>query len=472
VLLAGGPGDGGSWYFTARRHLADYSAARRTHDLLVVDGRGTGRSRPLGCTGAAACGQALGAARGFYTTADVAADLDAVRAKLGLRRWSLYGISYGTYEAQAYARAYPSRVARLLLDSTVDPVITADPFHLGRVRAVRPALRATCGRRACRGFTRDPWADYVTLVDRLERSSLEGIRVDPRGRPATARLGLAEVSVALAAADINADLRAELPGAVRAALRGDVAPLLRLAEVASLPLPARPDVHSPGRFLATACQEQGLPWSPSTPPEERVAEAGRLVELLPEDAFVPLPRSFGLVDATLMLDCADWPPTSGTAPVGGELPRVPALLLHGDADVRTPLSGARRVARSLPGARLVVFRGAAHNVLRESGSSCPERLIGQFLADRRLQPCRRTASFRVVPPPPRQAGRAAAVRLTVADALRQARMRRDQVRGLRARVRFGGLRGGWADATPRGIRLRAYEYIRGVAVTGRFAARR
>ncbi|MBN1527554.1 MAG: alpha/beta fold hydrolase [Thermoleophilaceae bacterium] len=471
ALLAGGPGDGPSWYFTARRHLADFRAARRTHDLLIVDGRGTGRSRPLDCPGAAACAAALGPARGRYTSADVAADLDVVRARLGLRRLSLYGISYGTFEAQTYARAYPSRVARLVLDSTVDPLIDADPWRLAKTRAVPSALRAVCRRRACRAFTRDPWADFVKLVDGLERRTLPGRRFDERGRPQPLDLSAVDVALALSAADINSDLRAELPGAIDAALRGDAAPLARLAEVAAEPAPASPGQHSDGRFVATACQEQGVPWGRSTPPAERTEEAGRRLALLPDDAFRPFSKEYGgLVYSSLFFECEAWPLTAGTAPARGPLPRVPALLLHGDTDVRTPLSGARRVARSVPGARLVVIRGAGHNVLREGGSRCPQRLVGDFLAGRRLPRCSRASSFRALPPPPLRAGPGAA-RLTIADARRQALMRIDQVRGLVRRVRFGGLRGGWAEAGPRRIRLHAYEFVPGVPVT-RTVARR
>ena len=467
VLLAGGPGDGASWYFTARRHLDDFGAARRTHDLLIVDTRGAGRSRALACTDPAECAAALGPARGHYTSADVAADLEAIRAQLGLRRWSLYGISYGTYEAQAYARAYPRRVARLVLDSAVDTIITADPWRLAKTRALKPALRAACPRRRCRAFTSDPWDDFVRLVDRLEVGPLDGRRVDAKGRAQAATLSPTGVDLAAGEADVNEDLRAELSGAVVAALRGDAAPMLRLAEVAALPTPASPRQHSRGRFLVTACQEQGVPWSPGTPPADRLDEAGRRLAELPANAFAPFSQTVGLVNS-LVFDCEAWPPTAGTPPVGGSLPDVPALLLHGDTDVRTPLEGARRIARSLPRGRLVVIRGAGHNILREAGSPCPERYLGAFLAGRRLPACRDPSSFRSVPPPPARPGRSlrrAAV-LTVGDSLRQAAMRRDHLRGLVAAVRFGGLRGGSVSAGRRRLVLRNVQYVSGVRVSG------
>jgi pimeloyl-ACP methyl ester carboxylesterase len=54
-------------------------------------------------------------------TADMAADMDLVRAALGVPKVLLYGQSYGTYLSSVYATRYPHRVARMVLDSNVDP---------------------------------------------------------------------------------------------------------------------------------------------------------------------------------------------------------------------------------------------------------------------------------------------------------------------------------------------------------------
>ena len=46
-------------------------------------------------------------ARQHYTTPDSVADMEAIRAELGVEKLTLFGISYGTELAIAYARAYP-----------------------------------------------------------------------------------------------------------------------------------------------------------------------------------------------------------------------------------------------------------------------------------------------------------------------------------------------------------------------------
>jgi pimeloyl-ACP methyl ester carboxylesterase len=40
---------------------------------------------------------------------------------------------------------------------------------------------------------------------------------------------------------------------------------------------------------------------------------------------------------------------------------VPALVLHGDADTLVDLSGGRRTAEAIPGARFVLIEGMGHD---------------------------------------------------------------------------------------------------------------
>lgn len=54
-------------------------------------------------------------------TTDIVSDMELLRVALGLDKVSLYAQAYGTYVAQVYSTLYPSRVGRMVLDSTVDP---------------------------------------------------------------------------------------------------------------------------------------------------------------------------------------------------------------------------------------------------------------------------------------------------------------------------------------------------------------
>ena len=55
------------------------------------------------------------------TTANIARDMDPIRAALGQPKISYFAFSYGTYLGQVYATMFPTRVRRMVLDSTVDP---------------------------------------------------------------------------------------------------------------------------------------------------------------------------------------------------------------------------------------------------------------------------------------------------------------------------------------------------------------
>ena len=112
--------------------------------------------------------------------------MEAIRKAAGVRKLTLFGISYGTELALAYARAHPDRVERLILDSTVDPD-DADPFGLAGFRAMTPTLRALCPD-ACRASRADPAADLTALVARL-RARPAARQLVHRARRAPARSG-------------------------------------------------------------------------------------------------------------------------------------------------------------------------------------------------------------------------------------------------------------------------------------------
>ena len=83
----------------------------------------------------------------------------------------------------------------------------------------------------------------------------------------------------LISGDFDPALRAAFPGAVRAALDGDPAPLLRLGRrsFAVEGEPPPPRLFSTALFTATTCEETRFPWARTTPPDpverRRQAEA-------------------------------------------------------------------------------------------------------------------------------------------------------------------------------------------------------
>ncbi|CAH2599569.1 putative proline iminopeptidase [Rhodovastum atsumiense] len=95
LFLHGGPGAGAG---AVHRRFFDPSHWR----TIIFDQRGAGRSRPLGGLEA-------------NTTPHLVEDIEALRRHLGIQRWLLFGGSWGSTLALAYAQAHPDRVIGCVL---------------------------------------------------------------------------------------------------------------------------------------------------------------------------------------------------------------------------------------------------------------------------------------------------------------------------------------------------------------------
>ena len=95
VFLHGGPGAGAS---PMHRRLFDPAHYR----IIVFDQRGAGRSRPLG-------------ELRQNTTEDLVADLESLRRHFRINRWHVFGGSWGSTLAIAYAEAHPERCLSLIV---------------------------------------------------------------------------------------------------------------------------------------------------------------------------------------------------------------------------------------------------------------------------------------------------------------------------------------------------------------------
>ena len=123
LFLHGGPGAGAG---AVHRRFFDPGFWR----VVIFDQRGAGRSRPLG-------------ALDNNTTPHLVEDIELLRRHLGVERWLLFGGSWGSTLALAYAQAHPHRVRGLVLrgvflgrDSEVD-------WFLNGLRQVFPDAHAS-----------------------------------------------------------------------------------------------------------------------------------------------------------------------------------------------------------------------------------------------------------------------------------------------------------------------------------------
>ncbi|HST26137.1 MAG TPA: alpha/beta hydrolase [Gaiellaceae bacterium] len=131
VCHPGGPG-------MSARYFGDLAGLGERFTLVLLNPRGTeGSDRP--------------AAPRAYETDDYVADLDELRAHLGLERMLLLGHSHGGVVAQAYAASHPDRVDRLVLASTLAR------FQAEQQEAMEEAMQAKSG---------EPWfADATAALE-------------------------------------------------------------------------------------------------------------------------------------------------------------------------------------------------------------------------------------------------------------------------------------------------------------------
>jgi pimeloyl-ACP methyl ester carboxylesterase len=349
----------------------------RDYRLVLYDERGTGagalqcpklqaqigRSPLLGPSTAEivrSCAAAIGGRREFYGTDDVVRDMELLRRALRAERWTLDGISYGTYVAERYALAHPGRVRRLVLDS----VVPHDESGMVLVPAMRRT--ATVLRLACRVAPKcqsDPAADLAAVV----RARHNGTQ-------------LLHALVNLGLVDWSYRTPFDVPRLLHQARLGN-------SDGLNAMLMARPggdmsaDELSQGLLASKLCADLRWPWgNSSTPLAGRTQALRRAVKRLPLRALRPFDRATALGNG-IVRTCLLWPPSPATPPPAprARLPNIPVLLLAGDRDLITPIELARREATAAPRATLVVVAGAGHSVQFRAVSDAGKRAINRFL---------------------------------------------------------------------------------------------
>lgn len=137
VFLHGGPGGG---TIPDHRRFFDPAAYR----IVVFDQRGAGRSTPH-------------AALEENTTWDLVADVERLRAHLGIDRWVVFGGSWGSTLALAYAETHPERVRALVLRG---------------IFLCRPKEIHWFYQEGASAIFPDLWEEYLAPIPEAERGDL------------------------------------------------------------------------------------------------------------------------------------------------------------------------------------------------------------------------------------------------------------------------------------------------------------
>ncbi|MCW2995817.1 MAG: alpha/beta hydrolase [Conexibacter sp.] len=499
VPLAGGPGQAA--LPLAQTFTEVLQPAIATRDLLLFDQRGTGASGSLSCKSlsergsivklAEGCASELGAARGSYRTADTVADIEALRVAGGYDKLVLFGVSYGTKVAEDYAAAYPNNVEALVLDSVVLPE-GPDPFQRSTLTDAPRVLRDLCAGSACSGATDNVTRDLSSLAAKLRKSALRGKVVLSTGKRTRLSMGQSDLLSILLAGDLNPTLRAELPGSMRAALRGDGSPLLRLAVrseglTTGLQLRHQSDAangDSDALFLATTCEEAPFAWTRAATAEQRYQEITTAAQAIPKAQLGPFSPAAAVQGGPIPL-CLGWPDASPQPAASAPLPPVRTLVLDGQMDLRTPYEDAAQIAQRIPGAAVVEVPFTGHSTVSSDASkdsSCTKGALATFFAGGVPGACAVTSNpYSPTRRPPTSIGAikasstsrrtVIAAAATVTDAARQ--IIGDALALSAIPKHVGGLRAGNATVNRDGsFKLNHYQYVPGVNVSGKVTASR
>ncbi|WP_424855784.1 alpha/beta hydrolase [Streptomyces sp. SAI-170] len=311
-----------------------------------------------------ACARNGGELIRHISTANEARDLDRIRAALGERRISAWGVSYGTYVGAVYGELFPHRTDRFVLDSNDNP----DPDRVGRawLAGFEQGVEDTFpefARYASTPGTPDRVAAtsaevrrvFLELAARLDRAPL------PRPGANPPVLDGNELRQAMLTSLYDPDGYPALAQLINAARKGQVPPAP----------PAPPEAvlqNVTAVAIGTICNDVAFPAS----------AAGYQQDV--HDSRAAFPLTAGMPRGPMA--CAAWPFAPKEPPVRiGDKGRSSFLLVQNERDVATPLSGARKLREAL-GRRavMVTVDSTGHDAYLANGNACGDATVTRFLA--------------------------------------------------------------------------------------------
>jgi proline iminopeptidase len=180
LYLHGGPGSGCQTgyrqYFDPEQYL-----------IVSFDQRGCGRSRPLITDPDYDLGS--------NTTQALLADIEQLREHLGVQRWLLTGMSWGTTLALAYAQAYPQRVSEIVLAAVTNTSRAEVTWITETIGCIFPEAWSQFERTANRRAGESLIDAYYRLIRHPDRKTREQaaeawckwedvlVSLDPQARP-------------------------------------------------------------------------------------------------------------------------------------------------------------------------------------------------------------------------------------------------------------------------------------------------
>ncbi|MET7699028.1 alpha/beta hydrolase [Streptomyces sp. NPDC005485] len=390
LVNPGGPGGSG---LTLAGYVASSlpRSVAAQYDVIGFDPRGVGRSEPaLDCepghfdavrpdsvplthaleeanlkrarSFAAACGTKYKGVLPYIDTVSAVRDMDSIRHALGAERISYFGYSYGTYLGAVYARLFPDRVRRLVLDSVVDPTGTWYDDNMQQDHAFNDRHRAFMAWVAKYHATYKLGTDPAKVEAKWYR-----MRAALARKPAQKKVGASELEDTFMPGGYYNGYWPHLAKAFAAYVNDrNAAPLVEAYEHFAAVDASGDNGYSV--YTSVQCRDASWPRDWNQWREDNWAVYDKAPFMAWNNAWYNAP-------------CAFWP-TDTLEPVDVSNDELPAaLLFQATNDAATPYEGGVTVHRLLAGSGLVVEQGGGNHGITLSGNACLDKYLAAYLKD-------------------------------------------------------------------------------------------
>jgi pimeloyl-ACP methyl ester carboxylesterase len=334
---------------------------------LPYDAPSTGE---LHAQAVAACYRSL-AARGIdlsaYSTSESAADYEDLRTALGLAKWNVWGMSYGTDVALTYMRLYPAGIRAAGIDGVVPPDVAGPAFAWPSFKEGIQGVFAACAAQpACRKRYPNLAAAFTRLVRQLETHPLRvSVESPANGKPVKVLIdGGALVTLVVPATHAAATL----PSLLDEIARGQTQQIAQRWAARQIGDPKEYGTFSYGLTYGVHCGE----WAPYVSQADVIAAGRRAFPAFPESVLAQAPQL-----AYFWQDCAVWHVAKAPASIRtATRSAIPTLVMSGSFDAQTGAQWGQHAARTLSSAVVVTIPAVAH--ITVAASPCARSVVTSF----------------------------------------------------------------------------------------------
>ncbi len=308
-----------------------------------------------------------------YNTLESSDDLDDLRLALGIAKWNVYGISYGSDLALNYMRMHPQGIRSVGIDGIFAPHLAGGAGNWTSIgEGVNAVFRACQAQTRCRRRYGNIGATFRRLVIRYERHP-QSVSVRVPGHKGRVRVMMSGgMLVQWAVSGAGTHMAARVPARIDALAHGNAGPIASTWAALKLS-PAGVGIVSNGLFYGVSCGE----WVPYETDKKVIASARR--------AFPSFPRSVLRSGDTLPFmrqNCRDWNIPSVDASVRDIVySTIPTLVISAQYDAQTAPSFGPYVARTLPNSTVVKIPNVSHVAFSSpspAANACTQSIARSF----------------------------------------------------------------------------------------------